>query len=239
MKKILTAVMALMMVLAMGAMAFAVNGDTFVPSITVKPAPEMSEIELIKDGETLEKVPVDCLLITPVADAMANKEDSRLPADAKSLLIDVYNKLEAKTMVLPESALKKAGLEPKSAIIRELLDVTWVCEENPTHMEKLQDPDVQLKITFKMKGLKENAKISVMTYKNDAWNPIAEVVNNGDETVTCTFDHLCPVAFVVGPDGIPDTGVQFDMELVLWACVLAVSAAALVVVIAKRRQNVA
>jgi hypothetical protein len=180
---------------------------------------------------------VNCLTLTALESAGTHQLD--LGADAKSLLIDVYNKLEAKTMVLPESALKKAGLEPKSAIIRELLDVTWVCEENPTHMEKLQDPDVQLKITFKMKGLKENAKISVMTYKNDAWNPIAEVVNNGDETVTCTFDHLCPVAFVVGPDGIPDTGVQFDMELVLWACVLAVSAAALVVVIAKRRQNVA
>ena len=85
------------------------------------------------------------------------------------------------------------------------------------------------------KGLKETDTIHVMSYKNNAWNPIAKVVNNGDGTITCTFDHLCPVAFVVDKS-LSDTGDIFRTELLFWSVALIASAAALVVVVSKRRQ---
>ena len=245
MKKIVTAALALMMVLSFSAMVFAgTTGEPFTPSVPVKPAPEISTIELIEDGEVIEKVPMDCLLITPVATAIANEQDKRLPADAKDLLINVYNKLGTKELELPRDMLAKY-LNPDNAIIRDLLDITWVCEETPTHMDKLQDPDVQLRVTFVMKGLANNQPICVASYgEKTGWEAIAEVAYNGVDAygntlLTCTFDHLCPVAFVVETSSSTGEVETNNMEVILWACVLAVSAAALVVVVVKRRQNVA
>jgi hypothetical protein len=235
-----------MMVLSLGAMAFAgTTSDSFTPSVPVKPAPQITSIELIKDGEVIETVPVDCLLITPVATAIANEEDKRMPADAKAMLIDVYNKLGTKTMKLPENMLLDSGLNPANAIIRDLMDITWVCEEDPSHMAKLADPTVKLRITFEMKGLTDKQPICVATYGEAAgWEAIENVEYSGinaygNTLLTCTFDHLCPVAFVVETSSNTGEVETNNMEVMLWACVLAVSAAALVVVVAKRRQNVA
>lgn len=232
MKKIMSAILALVMVLSMSAMVFAAE-DTFVPSITYKGAPEIVVAQFVENDKT-ELVPSHCLVITPVA--KAQDEMDRLP-EAMTLLLNVYEKLNDGTMELPASALKKAGLEPQSAIIRDLVDITWICEETPSHLERLTGDEAALKITFKMKGLEANDPICVLAYKNEQWAPIAEVVNNGNGTITCTFEHLCPVAFVVGPEGMPDTGVEFDSELILWACVLVASTAALAVVVYKRRKN--
>lgn len=233
MKKIMSAILALVMVLSMSAMVFAATDDTFVPSITYKGAPEVVVAQFVEKDKT-ELVPSHCLVITPVA--KAHDEMDRLP-EAMTLLLDVYNKLNNGTMELPASALKKAGLEPQSAIIRDLVDITWICEETPSHLERLADDEAALKITFKMKGLEADDPICVLAYKNEQWAPIAEVVNNGNGTITCTFEHLCPVAFVVGPEGMPETGVAVDSELILWACVLVASTAALAVVVLKRRKN--
>ena len=155
MRKLICMMIALVMCLTIAAPAYATENG-FVPSITYKPSPEIVPVvgedgeEYIgiirsKDGEIIDYVGHGCLLITPVADAMANKEDSRLPADAKSLLIDVYNKLEAKTMVLPESALKKAGLvgsgvEAKIVITEGEVEVNGVQELQ--RGKKLHDGDI-------------------------------------------------------------------------------------------------
>lgn len=239
MKKIVSAVLALMMVLSLSAMAFA--ADTFVPSITYKDAPVVIVAELVEDGKVIETVDLGCLLITPVAKA---QEETRLPEEAKKTLLAVYESLNNGSMVIPENMLQKAGMEPKDAVIRELVDISWICEEvSPTHAEKLAQDNVQLRITFKLPGVNVGDAISVMTYKNNEWAPIAGVqVVEGetdaaeDDLVVCTFDHLCPVAFVVGPNGLPGTGVKMDPQLILWSAVLLVSAAALVVVVAKRRR---
>jgi hypothetical protein len=246
MKKIITVALALMMVLSFSALVFAgTSEDTFVPSVPVKPAPVITSIELIKDGETIEKVPMDCLLITPVADAMAGKSDPRLPAAAESLLISVYNQLGTKTMELPRDVLSKY-LNPDNAIIRDLVDITWVCEEKPSHMDKLADPAVQLKVTMTVKGLIKGEPLCVMTYdeSKNIWEDIAGVEyvgadDKGNAIIACTFDHLCPAAFVVQTAPSAGEVETNNMEIMLWTCVLVASAAALVIVVAKRRQNIA
>ena len=234
MKKLIAVVLALMMVLSVGAVAFA--AETFVPSITYKDAPEIASAQLVYEDGKVEDVTAVCLMIMSVAQAQEDKGTMN-PA-AKELLLSVYEDLTKGKMELPADVLKAAGLEPTSAVIRELVDISWVCQENPNHADKLAQEGTQLVITFKMKGVKEGDKVSVMTYKNNAWGAIANVeVKDGE--VTCTFDHLCPVAFVIGSDILPGTGAKLDAELVLWACMLVASAAALVVVVSKRRQNVA
>ena len=235
MKKIVSAILALMMVLSMSAMVFAAE-DTFVPSITYKDAPELVRIEIF-DGENWVAVPAHCLLITPVSQA---EKETRLPVEAKDLLLSVYEQLNNGSMKLPENILKKAGLEPKSAIIRELVDINWICaEENPTHAEMMKQEDVQLRLTFELKGLEKGEPISVQSYGDGKWEAIANVENKGDGLVVCTFDHLCPIAFVVGPEGLPETGVEIDSKLIVWAAVLVVSTVALAVVVTGRRKNVA
>ena len=241
MKKIVTAILALVMVLSMSVMVFAAT-DTFVPSIGAKDAPEIIKIEIF-DGERWIEVPEHCLLVTPVAKA---NEEPRLPKPAKDLLLDVYAKLSNGSMLLPEKVLSKAGLEPKSAIIRELVDISWICtEENPTHAEMMVKEGVQLRITFLLKGLDKGEPLSVLSYSDEdsddvlEWDAIAGVENKGNGVVACTFDHLCPVAFVVGPEGMPGTGAELDTKLIMWAAVLVVSTVALAVVVTNRRKNVA
>ena len=43
-----------------------------------------------------------------------------------------------------------------------------------------------------------DTELEVRTYKNDEWVDVVDVVNNGDGTVSVTFEDFCPVAFIVG-----------------------------------------
>ena len=238
MKKFVSAVLALVMVLSVSAVAFA--AETFVPSISYKDAPEIVVAQFVDSEGKVEEITDHCLLVTPVAKAIEGDVDSRLPVENKDLLISVYQQLNNGTMKLPADKLVEAGLEVEKATIRELVDISWVCEEDPSHLERLgAEQNTQLKITFKLPGVNKGEKIAVMTYKNDEWAPIADVTVDEDYMVTCTFTHLCPVAFVVGPDALPGTGVKLDPQLVIWSALLVASAAALVVVVCKRRRNAA
>ena len=228
MKKILSAVLALVMVCSLACVAFAA-GDTFVPSISYKGAPTIVKAQLV-EGEKAEDVTGECLVITPVAKAEEAK--AQLPNEM-ALLQDVYAKLNDGTMKLPTEKLEE-GLRPEEVVIRDLVDITLICKEDPSHTARLAKGG-KLVITFEMKGLKETDAIHVMSYKNNEWSPISDVVNNGDGTITCTFDHLCPVAFIVDKS-LSDTGDIFKTELLFWTVALVASAAALVVVVSKRRQ---
>ena len=232
MKKIVSAVLVLIMMLAMGTMAFA--ADTFVPSITYKDALEVVEAHLVDENGNVIDLTADCLSYTSVADALTGDE-TVLPEVDTDLLVSLYRQLSNGTMELPAEELKKAGLEPKNAVIRDLMDVSLVCGDIHNHAEMLEKANVKLVITFRMKGIKVGDNVSVMTYKNDAWGSIDNVTVVADELVNCSFEHLCPVVFAVGPDGMPGMGVKISTELVMWACILVASAAVLVVVVSKRR----
>lgn len=241
MKRLISLAIAAMLVFSVSCVAFAAE-ETFVPSITDKGAPEIVTddegniaIVLDSDGNVISKVPAPCLLITPVSEAETSE---LIPEAAKDLLLHVYNSLNNGSMLLPTEKLDEK-LEPNEVVIRDLFDMTWICQEaSPTHEEMIEPEGVVLQMTFKVKGLGEDP-IYVMTYKNDEWNPITEVINNGDGTITCTFEHLCPVAFIVGEDiDSPDTGSFVEKDLTFWLIILAVSSVALMAVLVVRRKEV-
>ena len=233
MKKIFSVIVSLMMVLAMMCPAFAAE-DTFVPSISEKEGPslvvddegDVGEV-IDEDGNVVGTVENECLVVTSIANV---DESDKIPDAAAALLREVYQKLLSGEMVIPAEKLG-ANLENDEIVIRELVDISWLCVEHP---EIVAPTGVVFQVTLDL-GIGADETVYVMTYKNNEWNPIVSVVNNGDGTVTCTFEHLCPVAFIMAEDkDVPITSGALDMEVFFWMIVMGVAAAAMVAVFALR-----
>ena len=195
MKKMMSILIALMMFVLMATPAMA---DDFVKSIGYKDHPELEEstnedgekyVGIIRDaeGNILDYVPAECIVITPVSQVDTSKE---IPEDSRALLKQVYKALTDGSMKLP---YEKYGLDPAKMVIRDLFDVSFLCTEHP---EMLAPKGVTLELTFKL-GVKKNVDVTVMTYKLEQWGTIVKVTNNGDGTLTCVFEDFCPVSFSV------------------------------------------
>ena len=249
MKKVISLVLALVLCLCL---VVPVCAEEFVPSITGKEAPTIvpvkddegnNAIGVIKDanGNIIGYVDEKCLVITPVSKA---KTSELIPDDAEILLLDVYDKLLSGAMSLPYEKLN-AGLDASKMVIRDLFDASWLCEgENiaPAHPEcpeSIAPKNVTLTIIFNL-GIGKNTDIYCMSYKNGAWNPIVKTVNNGDGTVTCTFEDFCPIAFAVksGSD-VPPSQTGDEANLGLWIGLMSVSVVALAAVLLLSRRKVA
>lgn len=199
MKKVLCIVLA---ILICASLAFPVLAAEFVPSITYKGSPSfvskkddagkvsVGAVVMVTEGaeeaEEEELVYEGCLRVTPVAKAKT------LPEAERDLLLKVYKELSDGTMVLPYD--KVEGINADKMVIRELMDVALVCDHE--HATKLKEENVVIRLAFDL-GVAKDAKLAAMTYVNDEWVPAVELVNNGDGTVSCTFEDLCPVVFAI------------------------------------------
>ena len=243
MRRVFACIVALMVC---AAMVLPVAASTFTPSVTNKPAPRIVPMmdpdgnpvwgEILEDGVVIDYLYEGCLIVTSVADAPTSTE---IPDDSEDLLLSVYSKLQSGEMKLPYD---KLGLKEKNAVIRDLFDATFVCGDADSlfavdHPEVLEPEGVVLRITFDL-GVAATDKIHTMTYKDGQWNPIVKTVNNGDGTVTCTFEKLCPVVFVMEtaedtPVDPPKTGDPAGENMIVWIITAAaslVAIAALVVI---------
>lgn len=232
MKKFIACLTVLMICLSMAVPAAALETE-FVPSISVKPAPEIVPVVdgegnpaiamlLNADGEIIAYIYEDCLVVTAVADA---KTSTLIPDSAEALLLDVYAKLMAGEMTIPYDK-HDADLDETNMIIRDLYDATWLCDDHPV---AVAPEGVVLQITFDL-GVEADKNVYAMSYKNNEWNPIVSCTNNGDGTVTCVFENLCPIEFSV--EGEPDsskTGDSIGEQLPLWGLVALASLLAIVV----------
>lgn len=231
MKKFIACLTVLLICLSMAVPAAALETE-FVPSISVKPAPEIVPgvdgegdpyiALLMEDGEIIDYIDEHCLVITPVAEA---KTSTLIPDYAEEMLLDVYAKLTSGEMTIPYDK-HNAKLDETNMIVRDLFDATWLCEDHPVMLEP---EGVVLQITFDL-GVKANENVYCMTYKNSEWNPIVSCTNNGDGTVTCVFEHLCPIEFSVeGESNSSQTGDDVAEKLPLWGLAALVSLLAIVV----------
>ena len=233
MKKLICLLTVLALAVALACPVFA--AEAFVPSISEKDEPDIVIDEegvagVIRDenGEIIDKVKEGCLVITPISKAKTSKE---IPEDARQELLYVYEELLSGDMTLP---YEQDGLDPETMVIRELIDASWLCEEHPAMLEP---EGVTIDLTFDI-GVDGDTKVYVYVRIDGVWTAVP-VVNNGDGTVTCTFEELCPIAFCVASGtGLPaaQTGDVFNPTI--WIMLLAVSAAALVGVVVMRRKLV-
>lgn len=235
MKKILCFVVAVLLMASVACPAFAA-GQEFVPSIGYKdyPAIVVGEDDIIgvirdEEGNVIDYIHGDCLVVTPLAKV---NESELIPEESRQKLLYVYQELSSGAMQLPAEKIREE-LKPSDLVIRELFDVSWLCEEHPLMVEP---KGVVFELTFRT-NIDKNAELHCMTYKNDQWGSIVNVQNNGDGTVTCTFEDLCPVAFIVEKDKLDPTGDNAFAELAPWAILMVACAAALVCVVVLNRKE--
>ena len=242
MKKIIS--LLIVTVLCIG-LVLPVLADEFVPSITDKDAPTIVMIKddqgndaigeiLDENGNVIDYLYEECLVITPISQA---KTSTEIPDEAEKVLLDVYGKLSDGTMSLPYDKFN-ANLDPSTMVIRDLYDVSWRCGEgsgfvdHPDHPTEVAPKAITIRITFNL-GVSKNTNVYTMSYKNGAWNPIVKTVNNGDGTVTCTFEDFCPVSFSVGSAYINPPAQTGDNSMIaLWIGLLAFATLGLAAVIA-------
>lgn len=246
MKKMICVLVALVMCLGMTAPAYATESG-FVPSITYKPNPEIVPVEMengetaigvVRDagGEIVDYVEDACLVITPIAHVW--DEEKEVPAEVEQLLMFVYEELQTENMEIPYEK-HEADLNPDEMVIRDLFDVRWYCEE---HKEMVEQEGVVFEITFDL-GIGPDVEIYVMTYDEQTgeWEPVVKTVNNGDGTVTCTFEHLCAVAFsmALAAEEAPVEQAA-SQNLLPWILALVLAGAAfLIILIAKKKKKTA
>lgn len=221
MKKMICMVIGLLLCVSM-ALSVAAAENGFVPSITYKDGPEIEKVTL---GE--EKVD-GCVVVTSIVQAKEKTTD--ITQEERDLLLELYEVLSDGTMSLP--------LE-KGYVIRELVDVSFEhegCCNREDHHDKdaeLKKEGVTLSVDFAL-GVSKDAQIIAMVYIDDEWIPIENVENNGDGTVTCEFEDIGPVAFIVNESAdvdAPWTGDEAGRKLGLWIGVMAVCAVGVVALI--------
>lgn len=243
-------------------------GSAFTPSVSYKGEPDLVGTEVTIPGESApveiigavrdtaktpstpdeSKDPAeredfvcyvhpDCIVVTPVSKA---KTSDKIPAEAAAELLDVYEKLTNGSMKLPYDQVP--GIKAENMVIIELLDVSWLCgiptgDDHPTILEP---EGIVFDLTFDL-GVAVDAKLVVMSYHDGQWAPIAAVENNRDGTVTCTFEHLCPVAIAIEnaepEEGPSQTGDTTPIGLWIAVMVIALTALVLLAVISLRKKK--
>ena len=266
MKKVAAIFMAVVLLLSLGTTALAANfvksvEEKDAPTVV---APSQGAIkeeikEQIKEENTVavivhtatEKVAKEVheskLIITSVAKKDTSTE---IPAEAKADLEKAYEDFSAKnkkiTQVIPADVSKAITATVKEEIgtdktaddliVRDLFDVTLICDESN---ELLVDDEHHLLLTFSL-GVKKDEFITAIKFnpETDKWETIRSVVNNGDGTVTCEFDHLCPIAFLVEKteSNSPQTGDN-SVSIYVWVAVAAAAAALIVVLLVAKNKK--
>ena len=209
--------------LCMSLLVCVASAADFVPSIGDKdhpeiiPNPDGSIAEIIDgNGAVQDVVGNDCLIITPVSEAGTSTD---IPEDAKEELLDVYEQLSNGGMNLPYDE----SVNPEDMVIRDLFDLTFLCEEHP----EMLDEGGKLRVNFDL-GVQAGDTVICMVYVDGQWLPV-ELVNNGDGSVTCLFTDVCPVVFAVKQSETPpDTGDYLGNSAALWIGLMVISAAAIV-----------
>lgn len=231
MKRVFACIAMLAVLVSLCVPAFAAEAD-FTPSVPNKPAPEIvpgkddagnDVVGVIrdKDGNVVDYIEEGCLVITPVADV---DKSTDIPKEAAELLKKVHDELNKGTMKMPYDKFGDE-LKNKKMVIRDLFDASLICGEHPP---VLAVDGNTLEVTFDL-GINKGVEVYVMTYVNGEWVPIVDSVNNGDGTITCTFEEICPIAFSVVEGALTPPTVTGDMPVdAKWFIIGGIALAAIV-----------
>ena len=160
--------------------------NDFVPSITYKQSVIIKSAELDGEGDVAQ-----CLVVTNVQQAKAGNTD--ITQEARDLLIEVYDAIVAGEMEVPVA---------EGFVLRELVDISFMdegCAQKEDHADKSEiraEEGKAVKLDVEL-GVAADAEVVMYAYVNGEWVEAKELKNNGDGTVSVTFEDLCPVAVAV------------------------------------------
>lgn len=217
----------------------------FTPSVGYKPAPEIVTtpdadgrpiIGYVKNenGDILSVEYLGSIIITPIAEVDTSKDISKKAADE---LKKVYNNIVlGKTDFSKHSELNQwvsanlgKGKDGGDLVVRDIFDITEISD---TLLKYLPGQGNTIDLTFDL-DVPAGEKVAPMVYINGKWEMAPKVVNNGDGTITVTFEHFSPVAFLVEGTGIkgnlvPVTGDTVSKDVTLWIVLAVASLAAMI-----------
>ena len=243
MRKIVCLFIALVMCLSIAVPALAADTG-FVPSITYKPDPEIITVKdekgedavaVIRNdkGEVVDYVDHGCFKITPIAHIW--DEEIEVPEYIEKLLTGVYDGLNDGTLTINYDAFN-SNLKASDMVIRDLFDIRWYCDE---HRALLEQEGNTLDIIFDL-GVVSEAQIFVATFDENTkeWSPIVKTVNNGDGTVTCTFEHLCAISFSMpmATGSVPAEPIS-SMPIWPFILILVLAIAAIIIIVASKKNK--
>lgn len=222
MKRVIVILLLLALCLSFLLPAFA--AEDFVPSIGYKDGPQIIEAEM--EAQDV----LDCLIVTSLKGAEEKTTD--ISQEARDLLLEVYEKLKSGEMKLP------AG---EGFVVRELVDLSWkeedCVEKEHTHEEDLKKEGVTVTVKLDL-GVTVANELLVYSYHDGQWEQVKEVSINEDGSITCVFEHFCPVAFTVRQQGGgSQTGDLARQSLTLYGVLMVLSMAAIVVLIVRRKRH--
>lgn len=246
-------------ILAAACMAVSVSAADFTPSVTGKEAPDIVPVQtqdgkeaaaLIKgaDGKEIQGVSADNILVTPVA------KTDEAPADVSQQLNAAYEQIKAAATLdklVPNiaDALDKLPGKPavSDLVVRDLFDVKLGDAE-----KALLKDGAYVDIRFKVSLAKDDVIVCLHNVGGTEWEVIdpSKVVNNGDGTVTVSFNSLSPIAFAVQtsdggsttkpsdkPVGPAETGERGISPAVLWVGAAALAVVAVITVIEVKKSK--
>lgn len=229
MKKMIVFLMVALLCATMAVQVFAAGQD-FVPSITYKDGLLVLDADM--NGEDVG----DCIVVTSIKEAEAKSTD--IHQESRDELLDVYKQLNDGTMTLP--------LEGDYVVV-ELVDISLAksaCVEDDAHEHEEWLAKEGNVVTVDLGNSNQTADLTVLSYNDGIWTEIKNVVNNGNGTYECEFEHFCPVAFCVeagelvqnpAGDATPKTGDSSNVFL--WLALMLAAAAALVVTVVSYRRR--
>ena len=254
MKKLVSFVLVAVMLLSFSVSAMAAG---FTPSVTNKGAPEIvfeidSDGRRIlgyirdEDGNIVATCSEDCIVITSIAEA---ENSTKITEEEKKILQDAYNELNKTDTKLSELCpdlndiakdLIGNNATADNFVIRDFFDLSPQCDDLKNHLPK---DGTTIDITFDC-AIASGTDIVAMVYVDGKWKPVAKAVNNGNGTVTITFEEVCPVAIMVPADAqndsyVPVTGVNTQSNALIWGSVMLVSLVSIValVYISRRKKS--
>lgn len=267
MKKVIAILIAVVLLFSIGTTAFAANFTPSVeekdaPTVVapsegsikqeikdqIKEEDTVAVIVHSKTDKVAKEVHESKLVVTSVAEKDESKE---IPKEAKEDLEKAYEVLSVKdkkiSQIIPadvskavtDTVKKEIGADKTAddLIVRDLFDVSLVCEESN---ELLIDEAHHLLLTFNL-GVKKGEFVTTLKFnpETDKWETIRDTKNNGDGTVTCEFDHLCPIAFLVEKtdSNSAQTG-DASVSLYVWVAIAAAAAALIVVLVVAKNKKV-
>ena len=239
MKKALSLVLSIIMMLSIGTVAFAAEGD-FRPSVDSKDHPVIVP-------QDFNGVSFDALILDENNEAVEGihvvteqKPDGQIIVTAYSEIeiaderVNVVYMQASYEEILNARSLRELNeLIPLGMIIRDFFDITLVGA-----FEDIFKEGKKLQIKFDI-GAQLKEKLMVLTRCSDetGWEFVESLTINPDGTVTVIFDRLCPVIFLTEDTGAVQSPATSDFaSTALWSLAIIFGLGSVCMIIASKKR---